>query len=363
MNETPRPSFSLRDVLAQIRRRIPWLPVKPPVVRPDPADLKNDRVRAQAGVIQQAFRKADRGSIAIAGPDGLHVTRDPAEGLYLFRPGVALVRDNTDERAYFEEFAEFFTRRDDLFEGRAPRRRDDRRLPDGLVMVDLPARSDEADTVLMTLDDLDKDRRKRELDGVIAQPDHVLYVTVFGRLCPDTEPETPRETDPLPPLNPDSSAGEGVRVSVVDSGWWKDAASHAITKKWVADVHADPDDEEHLNGSTIHEYAGHGTFVAGVIQCLAPASRVEVEGVLTNGGAVWESEICEQLDQALHDDDLPHLVSISAGTHTRKNLGLLGVRDPDGQEGCRRRRQDDRDRSGRATTRATTSSTRRPTTG
>jgi hypothetical protein len=323
MNETPRPSFSLRDILAQIRRRIPWLPGKPPIVRPDPAELTKDRVRAQAEVIQQAFRKADLGPVAIAGPDGLRQTRDAAEGLFLFRPGVALVRENTADRAYYEEFTEFFTRRDDLFEGRAPTRRDERLL-DGLVAVDLPARSDKADAVLMTLHDLDEDRRARGLEDVVAQPDHVLYVTTYGRLCPATEPETPRESGPLPPLTANAAAGEGVSISVVDTGWWKTAASHPITKEWVSDVQADPEDEENLIGTTIHEYAGHGTFVAGVIQCLAPASRVEVEGALPNGGAVLESGICEQLDQALHDDNLPNLISISAGTYTRKNLGLLG---------------------------------------
>lgn len=111
---------------------------------------------------------------------------------------------------------------------------------------------------------------------------------------------------------------------MVDTGWWKAAASHPITKNWVADVQADPEDEEVLTGSVIHEYAGHGTFVAGVIKCLAPGARVEVEGALTHGGAVYESDICEQLEQALDEDDLPQLISISAGTYTRKNLGLLG---------------------------------------
>ncbi|MCG8150434.1 S8 family serine peptidase, partial [Pimelobacter simplex] len=50
---------------------------------------------------------------------------------------------------------------------------------------------------------------------------------------------------------------------------------------------------------------------------------IEVEGVLTHGGAVFESEIVAQLDEALRDDDHPQLISISAGTHTRRDFALL----------------------------------------
>lgn len=321
----PRPSFSVRDALARIRRVFRWPPIKPPVVTPEPTDVEAERLRAQVAVIRRAFRKVGDGTVAVARREGSRHSDDDADAVYLYRPGVALVRDDDGDNRFFQEFLDFFNDRDHLFEGRAPRRRDDVRLPDGLVMVEMPARSDRADPVLVTLGEIDDDRRERNLDGVVAQPDHLLHVTAIGKFCPETEPERPRELDPLPPLNPDSAVGEGVRVSVVDTGWWKAAASHPITKKWVSDVQADPEDEETLVGSTIHEYAGHGTFVAGVVQCLAPASRVEVEGALPHGGAAWESEICEQLDQALHEDDLPQLISISAGTYTRKNLGLLGL--------------------------------------
>ena len=36
MEESPRPSFSLRDVLARIRRLVPLATVKPPIVLPQP---------------------------------------------------------------------------------------------------------------------------------------------------------------------------------------------------------------------------------------------------------------------------------------------------------------------------------------
>ncbi|WP_183095590.1 S8 family peptidase [Nocardioides stalactiti] len=275
-------------------------------------------------VIRRAFRET---GVDSAGHEGTKRPRDDADVHYLFRPRAALVRDNTDDKAHLDEFLDFFARREGDFNGRpvpGPR------PVAGLVLVELPTRKDEGDPVLATLEELDGERAANGADEVIAQPDHVLYVTPGGRLCPDTEPEPPRGTTPVPDISQTDTAGTGVRVAVVDTGWWKEAASHQTTKKWLANVVADQEDEEVLqvdaNGQNIiHEYAGHGTFVAGVIKCMAPSARVEVEGLLTKGGAIFESEICEQLDQALDESDLPQIISISGGTHTRKNMGLLGL--------------------------------------
>ncbi len=319
MSESSRPS--IRDILSQIRRRAPRSPVSPSPVRPDPDQVAEDRVRDQLDIIRRAFR--DVGEVAAAGPDGPRTTDDDTAALYLFRPGVALVRDNTDERGYFDEFTDFFSRRESIFEGRAPGRREDR-LPDGLVMVDMPRRSDEGDAVLVTLAEIDQDRRELGLDGVVAQPDHIVYVTREGRYCPATEPEETRARGPVPAPSTDPTAGANVKVSVVDTGLWVPATKDGATA-WLKGVTpADPKDEESIDQDDIHEYAGHGTFVAGIIKCLAPGTAIEVEGALPNGGAAYESTIIEQLRQALDATTDPHLISISAGTHTRENLGLLG---------------------------------------
>lgn len=322
MNDSPRSGFSLRDFLAQIRRRFPWPPTTPPVVRPESPAIKAARVRAQFAVIERAL--GDQDGVAMAGPEGPEQSTDPANCKYLFRPGHALVRDNTDDKRYFDEFLRFFEGRADDFDG-PPTRDDSRRLPIGLVSVRMPNRRDEGDAVLRTLEEVDDDRRRRGDPDPVAQPDHVLYVTPKGLYCPATEPAVPRVGTPLPPVNRVTETGLGVRVSVVDTGWWKASASHPATKRWMHDVTSDPEDEEQLkNGTTIEEYGGHGTFVAGVIKCLAPGARVEIEGALPKGGAVYESDICEQIKQALDEDDLPQLISISAGTYTWKNMGLLG---------------------------------------
>ena len=322
MSDSPRPSFSLQQILAQLRRRAPWFPSRPSGGTTKPETDPAGRARGQVGVIRRAFR--DVGEIAAAGPEGPHVAKDDADARFLFEPGVALVRDDTPERRYYEEFVEFFAVRGGLFEGREPLRRDDLRLPDGLVLVEMPSRSDEGDAVLRTLAELDEDRRRRGQEGVVAQPNHVLYVTGEGRYCPATEPEEPRVRGPVPPRSTDTSIGAKVKVSVVDTGLWMPATTNPETD-WLAGVTpADPQDEETVNLSAIHEYAGHGTFVAGIIRCLAPGTQIEVEGALPNGGAVYESTIVAQLREALEDTTDPQLISISAGTHTRENLGLLG---------------------------------------
>ena len=96
------------------------------------------------------------------------------------------------------------------------------------------------------------------------------------------------------------------------------------TRSWLDDdtyeIEGDP---EIFDAKDIGSYVGHGTFVAGVIRCLAPPRELEVEGVLKHAGAVYESDIAAELNEALTDKDHPQLISISAGTYTRNDAGLL----------------------------------------
>jgi subtilisin family serine protease len=55
---------------------------------------------------------------------------------------------------------------------------------------------------------------------------------------------------------------------------------------------------------------------------MAPKAEVYVEGMLTTAGATFESELVPQIDQALNKT--PDIISLSAGTHTREDLPLMG---------------------------------------
>jgi subtilisin family serine protease len=152
----------------------------------------------------------------------------------------------------------------------------------------------------------------------VATPDHVVHIAPGASgVCPASEPEDV-DSPPYPDVNLDpASDGGGVLVSVVDTGFLPslDDAAHP----WLAGVTGDTESHDPAH---IRPFEGHGTFVAGIVRCLAPAAQVRVEGFLTRGGAVFESEIIAQLDDAL--DRVPDIICLSAGTLTRRNLGLLG---------------------------------------
>lgn len=296
------PDESRLTLLGRLRRLLP---------APRPAggrDLDAAIARAQVRVILDAFgRDGARG----APSTGTRSPRDGADVHYLFRPRCALVRAED-----FDRLVRFFDERPREFEGGPDRVAEP---TPGLLLISLPRRTDRADDVLATLDQID-----RELGTGIATPDHILYVTVRSKFCPATEPLTPdgRSATVFPVPRTDAQVGAGVNIAVVDTGLWK----QAVTSKkspWMKGVVADQDDLEVIDPQAIHPYAGHGTFVSGVVKCLAPGARVEVEGALTKGGAVHESELVAQLDQALREEDHPSLISISAGSHTRNGFALL----------------------------------------
>jgi hypothetical protein len=176
------------------------------------------------------------------------------------------------------------------------------------------------------------DRLDEELGPGVGTPDHIYYVCPHP--CPATEPlEVPPGTvDPFPPPGLDAHCcrpchhvpwpgcdGDGVSVSVVDTGLISTAADHP----WLAGVQGDPEQNTYNSDGTIGPYAGHGTFAAGCVRCAAPKASVYVERgfSIDTAGAIFESDIAPSLDAALNRN--PDILVFTFCAASRRDLGLL----------------------------------------
>jgi hypothetical protein len=164
------------------------------------------------------------------------------------------------------------------------------------------------------------DRIDAELGPGIAAPDHVLTAAQHLTPCSATEPQQVYPTaGPYPALCRDG--GARVRIFQADTGLVEGAAE---TFPWLAGVHGDPDPRAGTGSSgTIRPYGGHGTFVAGVLRCMAPQAQVHVENIFATAGSACESEVAKRLHEAFGFGF--EILHITASCLTRKNLPPLAL--------------------------------------
>jgi hypothetical protein len=262
-------------------------------------DVPEPRELTQARLVVRAFGKNERDEdvVGVDPPDW----ERRREINYLYRSANVLVRDRDLERV-----RALFDGRGDVFGGGINGLTRYSPPPGFNIPDDIPPGSQ----TLRALAYIDS-----RLGVGVATPDHVVSICPGG-FCPATEPEVvPGHARPEPEVSTERCDGREVRVAVVDVGF------SPSPQPWLAGVDGDLENAFDSNGFIV-PYAGHGTFIAGVVRCIAPQAEVFVEGLLTQAGATFESELVAQLDQAL--SKTPDIISLSAGSRSREELSLLG---------------------------------------
>ena len=191
---------------------------------------------------------------------------------------------------------------------------------DGVVLLTLAGSQSAA---LDAIDAIDQ-----QLGQGVATPNHVLTVAGGeGGGCPATEPqEVYYDIEPFPSVNHDGG-GDGVLVYMADTGLLRDTATHSwLEGVRMANSVEDVDPKEPLGDPPqIPPYAGHGTFVAGVLRCIAPATEIIVQNAFAIAGSELESDLVPRLDAALAlGVDIFHL---TIACSSRNDLPLIAFQE------------------------------------
>jgi len=189
----------------------------------------------------------------------------------------------------------------------------------GLVRLTVPATPTLVPDLVARLDE--------DLWPGVAKPDHKAYLC--PSMCPATEPvEVWGEAAPVPSAGLDASGGDawrggggyGVSVSIVDTGL---IAGATARRAWLNGVQGDPEDpytSDRDGNRVLAPYAGHGTFGAGVLRCVAPKASVYIERAFSTAGADFESSVLSSLEDALDRDPDILVFTFTSATHRDQSL-------------------------------------------
>ncbi|MFG3009227.1 S8/S53 family peptidase [Streptomyces cinerochromogenes] len=237
---------------------------------------------------------------------------------FLYEKGVVLVRDGEEARFVEDAVRTHFTETRGLVPDHV-RRVGPQAGRTGVTRIRVGDPAEGEDTVPHALRAVREaeERQGRRLAG----RNHVVHIAVNA--CPGDEPVPVSRTETA---NPGAAEGSydpatAVGVLVVDTGLVHDHRSYPLLSHTTGDAQLTETDGDGL----LHQYVGHGTFIAGILAAVAPNTDITVRGTLNDAGAVLESEFGGLLFEAVDRDGWPDILSLSAGTPSTDPGGLIGL--------------------------------------
>jgi hypothetical protein len=184
----------------------------------------------------------------------------------------------------------------------------------GVSRLAIPEDDERESDVPALLDDLrrrEDEHDTRPLPRVTAN--HVVFGLVHRLWGPAAWPERTKDRHgPLPTTGP--LPGESVKIAVLDTG--------VNDHPWFAGrVQCDPnaaDDLDPDGNGALAMQAGHGTFIAGIVERYAPGADVDCRRVLSSNGHVDDLDLAKKVWECRHAD----IISLSLGGPTHDDVGL-----------------------------------------
>jgi hypothetical protein len=129
-------------------------------------------------------------------------------------------------------------------------------------------------------------------------------------------------TAPSPPLRANPNQGGQLRpkILVLDSGLADPLMPNGLVAHGAGDYWQDAPDQD--GDLFLDPCAGHGTFIAGLIQLLTPGCDIEVRRVLKNYGDGDEATIADVIDKATAAGDVA-LLNLSFGGYALQHMHVL----------------------------------------
>ena len=124
----------------------------------------------------------------------------------------------------------------------------------------------------------------------------------------------------------DSSPGTPAKVAIIDTG----ITAEVRTDGWLRDIlrhgNVDPLDSLPLPAGDGHlDFdAGHGTFVAGIVQQTAPDAEIKVYRAIGSDGIGPEVRVACEMIQAVKDG--AQIINLSLGCQTQDNVPPIAIR-------------------------------------